>query len=1028
MTIAAMKSLKELCTPRQSVFDRNRRDVVLDLTDLIQNKIDGRAFFEENYRTDGMNRLLRESFRRFSGDSQQGIFVLSQAMGGGKTHNMLALGLLAKHPELRKTVLGDDFQADLGPVEVVAFTGRESDAPMGIWGAIAEQLGKKDEFKNYYSPLSAPGQSAWIQLLKGSPLLILLDELPPYFENARSVAIGNSDLASVTTTALSNLLVAVSRDELSNVCVVISDLRASYEGGSQQIVRALENLKNEIGRSAITLEPVGMNTNEIYHILRTRLFENLPNEDDVWEVARAYAKAVQDAKQMDITSASPEKFAAQLKDSFPFHFAIRDLYARFRENPGFQQTRGLIRLMRVVVSRLYDKKNGSADAVSLIHAHHIDLNDAETLAEVTQISPNLDNAIGHDIASGGQAVAEILDGQIGGNDARDVSKLLLVSSLANVPNAVVGLSISEIVSYLCAPGRDVSKLPKDIIGTLLTKAWYLHSNRDGKLYFKNVQNLVAKLKTTAESYIGEPRTKELRSFLQTAFAPSMKDCYQEVLALPPVDEIDAKADRVTLIIYEPADGSGFHRDLQKLYDDLIYKNRVLFLSGARGTLEILLETAAELKAIGHILLEMDRERVPDTDPQRAAAKEIQDNIRFRLLIAARETFSTLTYPHGDKLMNTDFIMTFTDNNYNGEKQIRDTLKLKQKFTEDVASEVFRSKCEQRLFTQKVMPWSEVKKRAGMNTQWPWHRPDALDALKESLIKKDQWREEGGYIDKGPFAAPITDLQIQELRRDDQTGMVTLKLTPVHGDVVYYSTEQPVLEQSNKVTEFKNFQTEALSLFFLCVDSSKEHEMGPEKSWKNRITVKSRLYQNGKTKMLELKAAPNAEIKVTMDGADPKHTGVVYTGPVAVDEGTVCVLAVAEKGGIVSDVHRVDVDWKSKDGFKLAPEKPVCWKRRHEPTTTKESYELIGLLKKHNATAGGAHVRIVGDRWIELTVDEKLLIDGEKLENAVNYLRGLFCDGEVAVEVGELQFDTGQQLLDWIAEIKSELKPEEVEQK
>lgn len=34
------------------------------------------------------------------------------------------------------------------------------------------------------SPLQAPGQSAWINLLKGPPTLILLDELPPYFDNA----------------------------------------------------------------------------------------------------------------------------------------------------------------------------------------------------------------------------------------------------------------------------------------------------------------------------------------------------------------------------------------------------------------------------------------------------------------------------------------------------------------------------------------------------------------------------------------------------------------------------------------------------------------------------------------------------------------------------------------------------------------------------------------------------------------------------------------------------------------------------
>jgi hypothetical protein len=30
------------------------------------------------------------------------VFVLTQAMGGGKTHNMVALGLLAQHPELRR--------------------------------------------------------------------------------------------------------------------------------------------------------------------------------------------------------------------------------------------------------------------------------------------------------------------------------------------------------------------------------------------------------------------------------------------------------------------------------------------------------------------------------------------------------------------------------------------------------------------------------------------------------------------------------------------------------------------------------------------------------------------------------------------------------------------------------------------------------------------------------------------------------------------------------------------------------------
>jgi len=157
-----MKTLGELCQIRQSVFDRSKRDTVLDLTDLLDNRIKPEDFFNENYLTNGMKTLLKESFRRFQGISSQGIFILSQAMGGGKTHNMVVLGLLAKYPELRQQVLGND-APNLGTVRVVGFTGRESDAPLGIWGAIASQLGKKELFNDYYTPLQAPGQTAIIR-------------------------------------------------------------------------------------------------------------------------------------------------------------------------------------------------------------------------------------------------------------------------------------------------------------------------------------------------------------------------------------------------------------------------------------------------------------------------------------------------------------------------------------------------------------------------------------------------------------------------------------------------------------------------------------------------------------------------------------------------------------------------------------------------------------------------------------------------------------------------------------------------
>ena len=767
-----------------------------------------------------------------------------------------------------------------------------------------------------------------------------------------------------------------------------------------------------------------MNTDELYHILRKRLFEDIAADKEIKEVSQGYAKAVKDAKQMDITTASPEKFAQQIMESYPFHPSIRDLYARFRENPGFQQTRGLIRLMRVIVSRLYSATPPKADKRYLISAADLDLNDRETLSEITQINPTLENAISHDIASNGQAIAENMDSNLGSSEASDACKLLLVSSLANVPNAIQGLSISEIVSYMCAPGRDVSGL-NEILSNLTTKAWYLHSNREGKLFFTKVQNLVAKLKTIAESLNRESSLKELKGRLLEMFSPSLKDCYQEVLALPPVDEIEIKPEKVCLIIYEPTQGGALNPDLQKFYENIEYKNRVLFLSGQRGTLEALIEISAEAKAITTILSEMEAEGTAANDPQRLAAIEMYDKICNRLLSAGRETFTTLIFPNMDALKTADFLMNFTDNNYNGEKQIRETLKGKQKFTEDITSDSFRKKCEERLFTQKVMPWNEVKKRASMNIKWPWHRTDALDSLKVNLVFQDQWREEGGFVEKPPFPKPKTEVRIQEIRRDDNSGKVWLKLTPVNGDNIYYEIGGEATPGSLKVTDTKNFETEELEISFLCVDSKGEHETGDTKPWLNRITLKWQEYQNGKDKMVRLEAAPKATIKYTTDGSDPKISGGTYDGPFVVPKGTVYVLAYGAKNNMASEVYKFEINWKDEGGIVIDPEKPAIWNRRHDPKNTKESYELLSLMKKYSVNMPGPRVTISGKSWIELAIDEKVAISSDQMEKVLENLRGLLDEGQVQIEVSSLKFPTGQSLLDWVAEVQSEIKLNEV---
>jgi len=1032
------QTVKEACMPRPGVFDPSRRDTVLDLTDLIDGRIDPGEFFAENYLTEGMRTLLTEGFRRLEGKSAQGVFKLTQAMGGGKTHNLLAFGLLARHPQYRAEVMGGFHPPDaaLGPVRVVAFSGRESDAPLGVWGAIAEQLGQRERFNDYYAPLSAPGQSAWVNLLQGRSLLIMLDELPPYFVNAAARSIGNSDLSAVTTTALSNLLVAVGRDELRNVCVVISDLTATYGAGGAQIVTALNDLEAETGRSAMNLEPVRMNSDEFYHILRRRLFERLPDDAAIAAVAQAYGAAVREAKQMDVTNASPEQFAAAVKESYPFHPAIRDLYARFRENQGFQQTRGLIRLMRIVVARIWADDRAPADrAPCLIAAHHLDLGSRETLTEINQINNTLGNAVAHDIASGGASVAERLDANLGGGrDAQDVMRLLLIASLANVPNAVKGLAVPEIVAYLCAPGRDVSRLKNEVIARLTTAAWYLHGTNDGRLHLRNVQNLNARVSTTARAYLRDQATREVEARLTEIFRPDDGACYQRLMPLPAVDRIDAGAEQVTLVVAEPHP-AGLHPDLRTLYDQHTFRNRLCFLTGERA-FDALLESARDLKAVNQIIEEMHEEGVADGDTQMQQAREqLLPRFLARFHSAIRETFTTLYYPTRDRLARVDFMMEFRGNRYDGEEQVREALAGRHKYTTDVAGDTFRRKVEALLFTQQSLPWAEIRRRAATAPGWQWHRPDALDRLKADCLHKDLWREEGSYVNKGPFPKPATAVRVQELDRDDDTGVAKLRLRPVNGDELYAEVGAAATPASRRLDPQQDFETADLRVSLLAVDSTGQHETGEAVEWINRITLQSRQYDAGGGRMVELRAAPPAPIRYTTDGSDPNVAGGVYDEPFAVPAGSRLVLAVAARQGIVSDLHRRDVA-EAPVSRPIERSAPATWTpaARLECAATRATYDFIARLRRHAARAGGLRVSIqtggartgAAQTWSELSLSDDIELTGDELERIIEALRPLVAAGEVAVDAKRMRFETGQRFLDYVEDARERYDREEVD--
>lgn len=223
-----IKTVKQACRFNPVIQDYRMSQGIENLADLITDAGDGGDFFSRNFVTHGMEQLFREGMLRLSGKSDQAVFELTQAMGGGKTHMMIALGLLAKHAHLRPSVLPADLnnRLDFGNARIAAFNGRNNPDNY-IWGEIATQLGAADEIKDYWvnGPKSVD-QQKWKDIIGDTPTLIMIDELPPYLDNASTQVYGSGTLANMVVYSLSALMSAAL--ELPNCCIVIANLTGSF--------------------------------------------------------------------------------------------------------------------------------------------------------------------------------------------------------------------------------------------------------------------------------------------------------------------------------------------------------------------------------------------------------------------------------------------------------------------------------------------------------------------------------------------------------------------------------------------------------------------------------------------------------------------------------------------------------------------------------------------------------------------------------------------------------------------------------
>jgi len=1033
-----MKTVKDLCQIQDNALSVNVSDQIEQLDQLINGEGDGKAFFEKTFITEGMNALLTEGVARLAGKSTQALFHLKQAMGGGKTHLMVGFGLLARHPELRRTYIPHiaHFGA-FGTTKVAAFNGRNTPNEF-FWGLIAEQLGKPQLFRQFWEGgPKAPDESHWLELFDGpDPVLVLLDEMPPYFEILNTQQIGKGTVADIATRALANMFSAAGKK--SNVCVVVSDLTAAYQAGGAGINHALENARQELGRGEKTITPVDLAGNEIYEILRKRLFKAMPTRTAIDEVAAAFGKAIFEASRAKVVGRAAEAIADEISQTYPFHPRLKNLIALFKENEHFRQTRGLMELVSRLLKSVWERE---ANDVYLIGPQHFDLSISDVRDKLAGIS-GMGDVIAKDLwDANGSAHCQVIDTETQNDCAIYAANVIFTSSLSTAHNAVKGLTSEEVLECTLSPFQDSAGIIT-ALEQLDLKAWYLHHAPDGKYYFDRQENLTKLLQDLAEK-APQPQIEEvINKRLHQLFDAQRKVAYEDMLPLPSLTEVEELIRKKRTLIILPPEGQIPSTGLDKFFQSIQAKNNLLVLTGERSLMDSL-----EAKArFAFASMKAAETRIPKGHPQRDELERKQEQYSADLTVAILNAFDKIVFPtqrpgQAARLVSKPLSQTWDQKKpYNGEEQIEftlstDPLKLYREVKDNF--EAIRDKAQDLLWPSgnDDARWSDVKERAMHEPGMPWLPPGTagLEQVKALALSKGIWEDLGnGYISRHPKPKQTGLIIIPETDPDDQ-GSVRLRLTPQNAGPaprVHYQEEGPV-NGSSPVVEDSTFTTKALWVEFLVVDTTGQNQQGPVVPWKNLLVVRHKLNDKANPRKVELYIAPRGDLWYTMDGSEPRY-GTHYRDGFPIGDDAVRLMIFGK-----ADALEVKEQF-SLPARKIGPEPGVVIDEARPATIQRgtqfkldsraKTFEMLELGKSIQLVLTGLHLTIgSGLSAITLTIANREVSAAYLLAvlSSITESDSIAPSESIALSFKKAIFRSGKELKEFAEQAGIELLAEDV---
>lgn len=358
---------------------------------------DARSFFEATYLTKELKQLLEDVLKGLNGEKGDRILQLRTPFGGGKTHSLISLYHVSQHRKELETIPEIQQLPNPKEVQVLSFIGLDVDATTGInsndiphsfplirgakgdqnelenqgkriltpWGYLAWQI---DGEKSYALVAEqdqkriAPGNDVLRKLFGDRPLLILMDEVLVYVENAMGLPVGDSTFGKQVLTFIQKLTEVVR--ELPHAVLVYS-LQASVQEavGSEGVLAILDKL---VSRMDAKKEPVS--GDEVMRVVQKRLFTEIGDINIIKEIAReqgeiyrkyreSYAETTRENQQIH---QEVSLLVERIEYSYPFHPDLLDLmYNRWGSLPSYQRTRGALQFLATVIYHLWKNNDTS---------------------------------------------------------------------------------------------------------------------------------------------------------------------------------------------------------------------------------------------------------------------------------------------------------------------------------------------------------------------------------------------------------------------------------------------------------------------------------------------------------------------------------------------------------------------------------------------------------------------------------------------------------------------------------------------